>query len=67
MNIWPGGRWGWLEEHHKLVRRHFREHEAKWRHLTGLRRVLARLRAERQAWKYAAENLRWDNDPHKMY
>ena len=67
MKIWPGGHMGWIEEHDTLIRRYLAEHEGEWLHLTGFRRLFVRLRAERRAWRYAAENLHWDYDPRKLY
>jgi hypothetical protein len=67
MNIWPGGHFGWIEEHDKLIRDYLTAHEAEWRELTGFRWLFARWRAERRAWNYAADNLKWEHDPNKMY
>lgn len=67
MNIYPGGHLGWVTEHDKLIRRYLAEHESEWSSLAGYRRLFARLRAERRAWKYAERKLKWDHDPRKMY
>lgn len=59
---------GWVAEHDKLIRRHLSEHEHEWRDLTGYRRLFARLRAERRAWRYAGQNLKWErHDARKLY
>lgn len=68
MNFLPGGHMGWVGEHDKLIRRYLAEHESEWRDLTGYRRLFARLRAERGAWKYAEQNLKWDRyDARHLY
>lgn len=58
---------GWVTEHDKLIRRYLAEHECEWRSLTGFRRLFVRLRAERRAWRYAQQNLKWEHDPRKLY
>jgi hypothetical protein len=67
MNITPAGRFGWLTEHDKLIRRYLADHESEWRDLRGCRRLFARLRVERRAWRHAAQTLKWDHDPRKLY
>jgi hypothetical protein len=50
-----------LEEHDRLIRRYLAEHEHEWNSLTGVRRLIARIRAEfrarRLARKYYAGRL----------
>ena len=58
---------GWVAEHDKLIRDYLATHESEWRDLTGFRRLLARLRAERGAWRYAGKNLKLEHDPRKLY
>lgn len=62
MKFVPWGHLYWIDEHDKLIRRNLAGHESGWRNLTGFRRLFARLRAERYAWKYAQENLKRDKD-----
>ena len=68
MKFVPWGHLGWIDEHDKLIRRYLLEHEHEWRDLTGYRRLFARLRAERRAWKYAEQNLKADgHNEHTLY
>ena len=70
MNIIHDVNLGWMIEHGKLIRRYLAEHESEWRGLTGFRRLFARLRAERRAWRYADQNLKWEQwkrDPRNLY
>ena len=68
MKIVPYAHLRWVQEHDKLICRYLKEHENEWRNKRGGRRLLARLRAEFRAWKYAAKHLPSDKDePHKLY
>jgi hypothetical protein len=68
MKFVPWGHLSWINGHDKLVRRYLVQHEGEWRDLTGYRRLFARLRTERRAWKYAEQNLKRDgHDAGKLY
>jgi hypothetical protein len=68
MQITPQGRFRWLEQHDRNIRRYLAEHESEWRSRTGVRRLLARVRAEFQAWRFAGRKLQRDKDePYKLY
>ena len=69
MNFFPGGHMGWVVEHDRLIRRYLADHAREWQNLTGIRRLFARLRAARRAWKYAGRNhFKWGrNDGGNLY
>jgi hypothetical protein len=68
MQIIPQSSRRWVEQHDKSIRRYLAEHESEWRSRTGVRRLIARVRLEYRAWRFAGREIQGDKDePHKLY
>jgi hypothetical protein len=58
----------WVEEHDRLVRKYIAEHKSDNEGKRERGRLLARLRLEFTAWKYASRELRkHQHDLHRLY
>ena len=52
----------------KLIREYVKEHRADLHNLKGIPRLIARLRLEIAAWKYASRKIKMDgHGPHSLY
>ena len=66
MKFIPGNPFREIDEHDRLLRQYLSTHENEWRSLGGIRRVIARVRLEFRAWKYARQAFDKDGT-HKLY
>lgn len=68
MQITPQKPLRWVEQHAKYIRRYLAEHQDELNSRTGFRKLLARIRLEYRAWRFAGRELQRDkDDPYKLY